>query len=656
MTDFHFLNPYWLLLLFPLAGMLWWINKQKKQPSAWHQVIEPQLLQHLLIEQQSRSGNWPWILTATGGLLGIIALANPVWEQRPQSVFQTPRAMVLVLDLSASMTAADLKPSRLMRARLKVQDILDRKMEGQIGLVVFAGDAFSVTPLTRDTDTITSQLRVLQPGIMPVQGSRADLGLKKAGELLQQAGIHAGDILLIADGYDSAQTLVEAKKLHQLGHRISVLGVGTVQGAPISNGQGDVFKDNNNVPILARLEEKHFQQLSKTAGGRYSRITLDNSDLDYLLNQARLNAGDSMPQDLIEQNQWKQNGPYLTLLLLPLAALAFRRGWLLTVALALSLAPVPNTAMAFSMEDTWDSLWQTREQRAAKALQQQQHQQAIELSSDPARIGGALYQQQKYAAALEQFEQLQGPDADYNRGNALARLGSYQDAIEAYDKALQQQPDMQHAIDNRAAVEALLRQMQQQPETQDKQQQGDTEKNQPDNSDAEKQQQESGQQNRQDEKPGQSDQSQQQQAENSRESPQQSAGAEQQGSSADSQGLQENNTENNQPGQQEKPADNQFSDAAEAMKNQQETAQQNDAVAQTGKNDELKNTQPETTAENQLHDNPANQQAAELDSEERQAAEQWLRRIPDDPGGLLKRKFLFQYQQRNRQPSSKQPW
>ena len=123
MADFHFLAPAWLLLIFPLLGLLAWLYRRSSSSSAWQQVIEPQLLQHLLHEQQSSQKRWPYILSLITGLLAIIALANPVWEKKPQSVFQTPRAMVIVLDLSASMSAADLAPSRLVRARLKVQDI-----------------------------------------------------------------------------------------------------------------------------------------------------------------------------------------------------------------------------------------------------------------------------------------------------------------------------------------------------------------------------------------------------------------------------------------------------------------------------------------------------------------------------------------------------
>ena len=657
-TQFQFLSPYWLLLILPVLILLVWFYHRSKNDSNWQQVIEPELLSHLLQEQPQQQRRWPFGLSLTAALIAIIALANPVWEKKPQSVFQTPKALVLVLDLSASMFAADIKPSRLVQARLKVQDILNREKEGLTGLVVFAGDAFSVTPLTRDNETISSQLRVLEPPIMPAQGSRVDLGLAKAGELLAQAGINTGDILLIADGYDSAQAVLETKKLHQAGHRISVMGIGTPEGAPIPDLQGDVFRDTTGVPVLARLDEEKFRQLAKTGGGRYSRIQLDDTDIEYLLSQPALNIEQDMQASLIEQNQWKQNGPYLTLLLLPLAAMAFRRGWLMSLLAISLLVPMPENAMANQAATFWDDLWQTREQRAAKALQQQRHEDALNLSKDPAVLGSALYRQNNYAEALEKFAQVEGADADYNRGNALARLGKYEEAIKAYDEALQQQPGMQDAIDNKAAVEALLNQQgnddkqQDEQENQDKQNQQEQQQQQEQDEQQEQQEQQNQQEQQQDSQQQSADQQQEQEQSNAAEQQQQQAGQQEQNENEDgSEGDQQQDQQSAENNNQQSP-DNQFAEAAESM--EQEDKQESprpDPEQQQRPQDQ----QPQADEKNDATAQ-AEQQAQQLDSEEQQAAEQWLRRIPDDPGGLLKRKFLYQYQQRNRKPSSRQPW
>ncbi|KAG1658105.1 hypothetical protein GQR58_023145 [Nymphon striatum] len=170
---------------------------------AWDKIIDPNLLPILLQGKNSGSAKFAKSLLALGWLITVIALADPVWEKIPRPIFQTNAARILVLDLSNSMLVDDLKPNRLARAKFKVEDILSLDEEGQTGLVLFAGDAFTASPLTRDTETIRSLLKILTPQLMPAQGSRADLGLLKAHELFKQAGIKNGQVLMISRRYSA---------------------------------------------------------------------------------------------------------------------------------------------------------------------------------------------------------------------------------------------------------------------------------------------------------------------------------------------------------------------------------------------------------------------------------------------------------------------
>lgn len=615
MADFHFLQPAWLWLIIPVLVLTASHWRLRRVQSAWSSLIAPQLLTHLLTSARQQRDSLPYLLFLAAALIGILALANPVWEKRPEPIYQTTRASIIVLDLSASMNAADLRPSRLVRARLKVRDILARASEGQTGLVVFAGDAFAVTPLTRDRQTIVSQLMVLTPELMPVQGSRVDRGLELALELLRRAGIAGGDILLVSDGVHDHAAQAIASDLQTEGHRLSVLGIGTTEGAPISNGQGDVMRDANGKPVLARLTETGLQQLALQGGGRYSRISLDDSDIDYLLEQRPLNNESQQHDEQDRKNQWKQTGPYLTLLLLPLAALAFRRGWLLSIGLLMVSFQPMQPAMAF----TWDDLWLTSEQQASRALDNAHLEEVLELSSSAARRGSAYYLQQDYQQALEQFAGDDSADGHYNLGNTLARLGQYREAIAAYDEALQRQPGMQHAIENRAALEKLLQQQQQAEQSQQQQ-----ENNAPDDS----------MQNP---------------------SPQTTPRA---GS----------NTTTDQQAQTQQDAKEQDADPQPQSGDdgsEQQTPAENQAQEQTQQQDPQQAEQPANRANDDVtrqddqagQNNLANKDDRDETSSERQlAVEQWLRRIPDDPGGLLKRKFLYQYQQRNRRPDNRQAW
>jgi Ca-activated chloride channel family protein len=460
MNQFHFMHPLWLLALLPLAGLLWLLYQYKSGSSSqvWDKVIDANLLPFLLSGNDTKASRSLFYLLAAGWLITVVALADPVWQKIPRPIFQTNAARVIVLDLSRSMLVPDLKPSRLARARFKIEDILSRKEEGQTGLVVFAGDAFTASPLTRDADTIRSLLQVLTPDIMPAQGSRADLGLAKAHDLLKQANINKGQVLLIADGVVGDLASKQARVLKQGGFTVSVLGVGTKKGGVIPN-----FRMVNGVPIIAKLDEKALQAVAKAGGGAYHTISNSNSDLQMLLNPlrsdalAQANDNKKQHQGLDEKSQdWKSSGPYFVLLLIPLAALAFRRGWLFSIFLLVGISGMmvtPQPAMAFSFSD----LWQRPDQQADKALQHKDFKKASQLAQDPLRRGSAEYKQGKFEQALQSFSEAKGADAAYNRGNTLAQLKKYQDAIKAYEEALQQDPTNQDAKANKEAIEKLLK-------------------------------------------------------------------------------------------------------------------------------------------------------------------------------------------------------
>jgi Ca-activated chloride channel family protein len=196
---FHFLRPYWLIALIPLAIIIMLLWKQARIGSYWRQVVEQHLLTDLLVGTAKRRQIWPFALLALAWLIAIFALAGPTWSKRPQPVYQQQNAKVIVFDLSTSMLTQDIQPTRLKRAKYKVRDILNQYSQGQTGMVVFSRAAFVGLPLTTDTHTIATLVPQLRPQIMPVQGSRIAAGLGKAKQLLQQARMRSGHIILITD-------------------------------------------------------------------------------------------------------------------------------------------------------------------------------------------------------------------------------------------------------------------------------------------------------------------------------------------------------------------------------------------------------------------------------------------------------------------------
>jgi len=642
--DFHFLRPTWLLALVPLALLLVMLWRRHLTSRSWQTVVDPQLLPHLLVGNTQRRDRWGIVLIALGGLLAITALAGPVWDKQKQPVFRRDSALVVLLDLSQSMNATDVAPSRLQMAKFKLRDLLTRRKEGETALVVYAAMPFTVTPLTSDTDNIQRQLNSLSPALMPAQGSRADRAIAQAQTLLQQAGASHGDVLLITDGIDNTPSSALHDSLKQLlaaGYRLSVLGVGSADGAPIPLPSGGFLQDADGAIVVAKFNGPSLAQLAKSGHGIYRQLRAgSDNDTDAL--SATFASKHGTPQgkkvEGMKSDQWRERGPWLLLPLLVLASLAFRRGYLLLLFFTLMI-PMPRSAYALG----WNELWQRPDQQGAKALANHQPEQAAKLFRDPQWQAAAHYRAGNYQAVLNALKGQQGAEADYNRGNALARLGKLSEAVSAYDQALKQDPQLTDAKYNRDLVQKWLKQQANPPQ---KPQQGEDKSS-----------------------PGSKDKS--QQGLGASPSPNsdhtQSPGNKaQEEASADK--PQPNPTANTGNDGQKSPPPSSASantaqkanqDQAEPKSAQQSASEQqagakrplSESAVATGTKPPAEETVPDeeatTTRDTDTHEPP--QKAS--------ASEQWLRRIPDDPGGLWRRKFLYQYKQAYQsQQSEKKPW
>jgi Ca-activated chloride channel family protein len=609
MDSFHFLRPTWLLACIPLLLLLWLLWRQRLSSQAWKSFCDPELLPHLLVGENGAARRWLVFLIGIAGLLSIIALAGPVWEQREQPVFREQSALVIALDLSRSMDAQDIKPNRLTRARHKLTDILQQRREGQTALLVYAALPFVITPLTEDRSTILSQVNSLDTALMPSQGSRPDLVVTKVIELLDQAGHSRGDILLLTDGIGNTAIDDILAPLKGTGHRLSTLAIGTEAGAPIPLTQGGFLKGPGGEIVIPRLNPDELRSLAAQGGGRFSALTLDDRDIHHLL--APLESHDVTHQDEstgLTADQWREEGPWLLLIILPLAAFAFRRGYI-AVVLLLLLPPPPANAV------DWQNLWLRQDQRASQAMEQGQHQQAAELFSNPEWQAMAHYRAEEYGKAIERLEGIETADALYNKGNALAKNQRLEEALQAYDQSLEINPDNNDAQHNKELVKQRLEQQQQQ-QNQEQQQAGENADNQENSED----QQQSGEQNQQQ---GEDKSNSQAQKDNQQQQESDDGASEQKQPSQQAESGQEPEEPNNSEASQ---ADNSEQDPA---KDQHEESEQAEAAAT-----EL--------AENKSAIDPA--------------TEQWLKRIPDDPSGLLRRKFRYQYRNMGKNNREQQPW
>jgi len=680
-TNFHFVRPYLLLLLIPLLFVLAIYARRRLQSGGWNKVCDEKLLPFVLMGQQQQNSLWSLLGIGMGGLIAIVALAGPAWEKLPQPIFSSKAALVIALDLSHSMDVTDIKPSRLVRARHKILDILHKRHEGQTALIVYAAEAFVVTPLTDDTNTVASLVKDLETSLMPSQGSYPEKAIKSAMQLFKQSSIVNGQVLLVTDGIDSPGMDDAVKQLTDAGYRLSILGVGTEQGAPIADYRGGFVKDKTGAIVVARLDPMRTAQMALRGHGIYRTITPDDRDVDDLVSifsASRISGKYTQQKDelKVHSDQWREEGPWLLLLLLPFTALAFRRGYLVLV-FALILLPLPQTSMAFE----WSSLWKNSDQRARQALQAGDNKTAASLFKDPEWKAAANFRAGNYQQSVEALKDEQTPDALYNKATAMAKLGNIQQAIDTYDQVLKLDPKNADAKYNRGVLQDYLKQQQQQQSKQDKSGKDDSKQNnsqqgdsQQDNSQQKKDQQEKSSQNDDKSQDAKGDQSQDQQqkqgdardnsSQSSAEGKQQSdQQRQQQNAQQDSAKNQEDTDHKHKAGQdQAQQQQNDKQDSKSLAQSKQDSEQNKQDIQQLQQEMEKQRGKQDNAQQNEDSNGKPKQLAGQLQEDETrlenlQKTEQWLRRIPDDPGGLLRRKFSMQSQLNARQAQSEsKPW
>lgn len=554
----HLLRPHflWALLALPLLAV-WW-RRRRLREGVWQSLVDPHLLPHLLEKKADRRSRVGIGLAAVAYALAVLALAGPSWRQGEQPLWQTRTPLVIALDLSGAALASDLPPSRLAQARAKIATLLRERRGGQVGLVAYAGDAFTVAPLTDDAGNVVLFLDALAPEVMPVDGQRGDRAIAWSSQLLRQAGFASGQILLMTDHADDAARTA-AGEAARAGYRVSAIGLGSGEGASYRRMDGSID--------TARLDEASLRALTGSGGGRYSALTPDDADIRAL---GVLDPGidDADAKGGSKGRVWRDEGYWLLPPLMLLVLFAFRRrGAAALVVLYFVLPWQPARAVEW---------WQRDDQAAHARLER----------------GTKAYRQGDYAGAAQTYESVDSADAHYNRGNALAKSGQYPQAIDAYDEALKRQPGMDDAIANRRAVEAAMKRKP--PSGQ------------------------SGQQNPQSSK--------------SQGQPSQGQGAQ----TKPQPGQQQERSQAQRP--QESTRDQSKATPADAKAQQAADAAQRERMQRA-----LQQGKPQA-GDQRSPARPADETPQQR--ERRLANEAWLRRVPDDPGSLLREKFRLEHERR----------
>jgi len=637
-TQFHWLRPLWLLAIIPALVLCIFLWQKKRHAHQWQQLIAPELLPFLLDGKTVHTKkSLIWVLLLAW-IISSIAIAGPSWVKRPTPVEKNQNALVILLDLSYSMISEDIKPSRIARARLKIADILRDRKDGQTALVAYAGEAHTVTPISDDSATIVSLLSSMHPNIMPLQGSNTEDAVARGIQLLHDAGATQGDLLLVTDGvvpeaFDKIQSLLS-------GHRIqlSILGVGTTQPAPIPNINGGFLRDDAGAIITTQLNSSELTDLAQRVKGRYHEITSNNNDIDFL--KPRELKDEDKPKIQRDFDQWIDQGHWFVFLLLPIALFCFRRGLLFSLLLIPLLGFSPTPSYAFGLDD----IWLTKNQQAQQQLKSGDAKRAAEQFDSPDWKAAAQYRAGDYPGAAESYSKIDTASGHYNRGNALAKSGKLEDSIKAYDEALKRDPDFEDAKKNRELAEKLLKQQKEQQKEKNKDnKKDDQDKNEKDKKENDEKNKDDSQKDQQNQQNKDSENKDENNKDRDKDSKQQ-----------DSQN-QSSKSDQNKEDSKEKDGNSQSSSQNSAAGSANDQAQQNSSAAnaaQSGQSSSANASQQPSAAQASsagASEQNAEAQAAQLNqdnltNEQKQAMEQWLRRVPDDPGGLLRNKFKYQYQ------------
>ncbi|WP_260961361.1 tetratricopeptide repeat protein [Pseudomonas citri] len=562
----HWLRPWYVLLVPVLGWLLWQLWHRQKRIGRWQMILPPAFHSALLSGGNGRESRLPWVALGLGWLLMVLALLGPSWARVEQSSQKPADPLVVVLELTPEMLATDVPPTRLEQARRKVLDLLHNRSDAQTAIIVYAGSAHTLVPLSDDLSTSANLLEALAPSIMPQGGHRADLAINKAMALLDQGELGHGKILLIGSSLNEQERQGIHQALDGAATQLLMLGIGTPEGAPVAQDDGSYLKDAQGAILVPRLDSPSLKSFVNTLDGRYRPVRLDDSDLRGLglLNGPRHLRSNGQTLRL---DTWADQGYWLLLPLLLLAACAGRRGWLFCLPLLLM---VPQTGHAFEFQD----LWLRPDQQGQHLLKQKRPAEAATRFEDSQWQGVALYEAGNYSEAARRFAEGNDARAHYNRGNALARSGELEAALDAYEQALELQPDLRPAQTNKALVESLLKE--QAPPAQEP----EPAENEP-------------------------------------------------APTAEPSPDAETSSQASEPGQ---PASE-----ATATPEQTQTPQTQPATAQDVPGSELPDEQTTTP--------PLRPAAGQRNEEEqRQALEQWLRQIPDNPGELLRRKFWYEQQ------------
>ena len=623
--DLEFLRPWWFLALLPSAYLFWKLWQRKVKEGAWHQVIAPEF-QSLLLGSDKAVDQTLFERAGLYGLafiwtLGIFALAGPSMKAVEIPAQKSQQGTVIVLDLSLSMLADDLSPNRLSQARFKIEDLLNRHPELSIGLVAYAGTAHTVSPISQDNQTLLGLLPTLNPLIMPAFGANPMAGFTAAKALLDGAHVMQGHIIWITDDIETAEIQPITDWFKSNGYSLSIVTAGSEQGGMVEIPNYGLLKDKAENIIVPRVPLARFAQLSQNLQAGLMPLRIEQEDLTPILPP-------EMVVSIAEEDEKSvthriDEGAALIILLLPLALLLYRRGWVFVLPLAIALpmsSLTPTPAFANEQEDRIEDLknmFQSHDQQGYKAWVKGNYEAAEALFDDAKWRASSLFRLGRYEEAQNLFERDVSADGRYNLGNALAYQGKLEEAKKAYQQALKTDPNHVQAKENLALVEQWLQERAKSPQPNEGEQSssGQASNSSGDTQNEAKQQNQQGQNQQQQpsEQGNQGEDSQQADAQAAQDQEQQAKDSDNKESSQqDSQSAQQSQQQNNESGEQSNQSSSETESAgAQSSQQGQQSGEQADSQSAQSGQQQNQNSQQNAQSGNQSSDEKQVEAASE---------------------------------------------
>lgn len=450
----HFLRPQWLWLMLAVPVIYLSFHIRDDVRARWKRYIDPELLDHLIVTRKRRWRIRPIHMACALIILGAIAVAGPTWKREQPPFTEDKAPLVIALNLSQTMDAIDLDPTRLERAKLKLRDLLKVRNGGRTALFVYAGTAHMVLPFTTDFSLFDLYLSSFSTSIMPRQGKDTAAALRTIEDFLKDEPV-PGTILFVTDGIEprAVPALRQFTAQNENQNEILVLGVGTSSGGPVRTANNGFLTDSFGRRVYTKLDVDALRSLSHIDVAA-TTLTLNDDDIDWI--QRRVQHHLQAVQQRNSNMRWIDEGYWLTVPIAAIAVFWFRKGWTVrwtSAALAIVFVLPPSTDQS---RFSWMDLWLTHDQQGRYYFERGEYQKAAEKFEDPLWKGLSLARAGDYEDALNTFALGDSAEAWYNQGNALAHLGKYLESVQAYQQALARRHSWPEAQENLELVESLI--------------------------------------------------------------------------------------------------------------------------------------------------------------------------------------------------------